>query len=191
MGSRSARRGGRALRPPMRSPGRPPGWRREHLRQFWDSDRSRAFERGRSHRRRPLTGGRRALVPSSWRHANHQPPSTFRPLPVLCRARRDRHPRRTRLRGARDRFPARPVAVDDLAGAPAQRSHPRRQLRASGNHGTVQRCTSSGTSVMNATSFCAFIMNAHEGWPQESGEQDISLKRHEARVTLRSNSYTT
>jgi IS30 family transposase len=35
MGSRSARRSDRALRPPMRSPGRPPGWRREHLQQFW------------------------------------------------------------------------------------------------------------------------------------------------------------
>ena len=34
MGSRSARRSDRALRPPMRSPGRPPGWRREHLQQF-------------------------------------------------------------------------------------------------------------------------------------------------------------
>lgn len=25
----------RALRPPMRSPGRPPGWRREHQEAFW------------------------------------------------------------------------------------------------------------------------------------------------------------
>ena len=31
MGSRKHRPAGRALRPPMRSPGRPPGWRREHL----------------------------------------------------------------------------------------------------------------------------------------------------------------
>ena len=36
----------------------------------------------------------------------------------------------------------------------------------------VQRCTSSGTSVMNATSFSALIMNAYQGWLQESGEQD-------------------
>ena len=35
MGPGKARRSNRALRPPMRSPGRPPGWRREHLRQFW------------------------------------------------------------------------------------------------------------------------------------------------------------
>ncbi len=36
MGPRNARRSDRVLRPPMRSPGRPPGWRREHLQQFWD-----------------------------------------------------------------------------------------------------------------------------------------------------------
>lgn len=27
----------RALRPPMRSPGRPPGWRREHQQRFWEA----------------------------------------------------------------------------------------------------------------------------------------------------------
>lgn len=37
MGSKGTRRSNRALRPPMRSPGRPPGWRREHLQQFWDA----------------------------------------------------------------------------------------------------------------------------------------------------------
>ena len=37
MGSRRVRRSNRALRPPMRSPGRPPGWRREHLQQFWEA----------------------------------------------------------------------------------------------------------------------------------------------------------
>jgi hypothetical protein len=35
----------------------------------------------------------------------------------------------------------------------------------------VQRCTSSGTSVITATS-SASIMNAYQGWLQESGEQD-------------------
>src|SRR5665648_305494 len=37
MGPRRVRSGDRALRPPMRSPGRPPGWRREHLQQFWEA----------------------------------------------------------------------------------------------------------------------------------------------------------
>jgi len=36
MESRGRRRSDRALRPPMRSPGRPPGWRREHLQRFWE-----------------------------------------------------------------------------------------------------------------------------------------------------------
>jgi len=31
------RRSARALRPPMSSPGRPPGWRREHELRFWDA----------------------------------------------------------------------------------------------------------------------------------------------------------
>ena len=37
MGSRGVRRSNRALRPPMRSPGRPPGWRRGHLQLFCEA----------------------------------------------------------------------------------------------------------------------------------------------------------
>ena len=36
MEARKVRRADRALRPAMRSPGRPPGWRREHQEQFWE-----------------------------------------------------------------------------------------------------------------------------------------------------------
>ena len=36
MEARKVRRAGCALRPAMRSPGRPPGWRREHRERFWD-----------------------------------------------------------------------------------------------------------------------------------------------------------
>jgi IS30 family transposase len=36
MGTGKRRRADRALRPPMRSPGRPPGWRREHRQRFWE-----------------------------------------------------------------------------------------------------------------------------------------------------------
>lgn len=36
MGERKRRRADRALRPAMRSPGRPPGWRREHRQRFWE-----------------------------------------------------------------------------------------------------------------------------------------------------------
>ncbi len=54
-------------------------------------DRSRAFERGRRHRRRSLTGGRRAVVPSSWRHATISPdPASGRTCPSTRE--RDRHP---------------------------------------------------------------------------------------------------
>jgi len=37
MGTPKRRRSDRALRPPMRSPGRPPGWRREHRQRFWEA----------------------------------------------------------------------------------------------------------------------------------------------------------
>ena len=36
MRARKVRRSDRALRPAMRSPGRPPGWRREHQERFWE-----------------------------------------------------------------------------------------------------------------------------------------------------------
>ena len=36
MGTGKRRRADRALRPPMRSPGRPSGWRREHRQRFWE-----------------------------------------------------------------------------------------------------------------------------------------------------------
>ena len=36
MEARKVRRADRALRPAMRSPGRPPGWRREHQERFWE-----------------------------------------------------------------------------------------------------------------------------------------------------------
>ena len=35
MKQKKLRRSARALRPPMISPGRPPGWRREHKLRFW------------------------------------------------------------------------------------------------------------------------------------------------------------
>ncbi len=37
MGAREVRRSDRALRPVMRSPGRPPVWRREHQERFWEA----------------------------------------------------------------------------------------------------------------------------------------------------------
>src|ERR1700690_1925536 len=37
MGERRRRAADRALRPAMRSPGRPTGWRREHRQRFWEA----------------------------------------------------------------------------------------------------------------------------------------------------------
>ncbi len=61
MGPGKARRSNRALRPPMRSPGRPPGWRREHLRAFWA-----AIARGLSSEEAAVAVGLSPAVGSRW-----------------------------------------------------------------------------------------------------------------------------
>ena len=77
MGPGTARRSNRALRPPMRSPGRPPGWRREHLRQFWDgiarglSSEDAAIAVGLS----PAVGGRWFRQAGGMRTISPHPPS--------------------------------------------------------------------------------------------------------------------
>ena len=77
MGPRRARRSDRVLRPPMRSPGRPPGWRREHLREFWDgiarglSSEDAAVAVGLS----PAVGGRWFRQAGGMRTSSPHPPS--------------------------------------------------------------------------------------------------------------------
>lgn len=77
MGLGRARRSNRALRPPMRSPGRPPGWRREHLRQFWEgiarglSSEDAAIAVGLS----PAVGGRWFRQAGGMRTISPHPPS--------------------------------------------------------------------------------------------------------------------
>lgn len=61
MGPGRARRSDRALRPPMRSPGRPPGWRREHVRQFWEG-----IARGLSSEDAAIAVGLSPAVGSRW-----------------------------------------------------------------------------------------------------------------------------
>lgn len=55
------RRSERALRPPMRSPGRPPGWRREHRQRFWE-----AIARGLSSEESAAAAGLSSAVGSRW-----------------------------------------------------------------------------------------------------------------------------
>lgn len=77
MGSKGIRRSNRALRPPMRSPGRPPGWRREHLQQFWEaiarglSSEDAAISVGLS----PAVGGRWFRQCGGMRNISPDPPS--------------------------------------------------------------------------------------------------------------------
>jgi hypothetical protein len=61
MGARGRRPSGRALRPPMRSPGRPPGWRREHKQRLWQ-----AIARGLSSGEAAATVGVASAVGTRW-----------------------------------------------------------------------------------------------------------------------------
>ena len=73
MGTRKKRPADRALRPPMRSPGRPPGWRREHLRRFWES-----IADGLSSDEAAVAVGWSPAVGSRWfRQSGGMPPFTF------------------------------------------------------------------------------------------------------------------
>ena len=63
----------RALRPPMRSPGRPPGWRREHQQKFW-----REIARGSSSEDAAGSAGVSSAVGTRWfREAGGMPPHAF------------------------------------------------------------------------------------------------------------------
>ncbi len=76
MGSGRHRRGGRALRPPMRSPGRPPVGRREHRQRFWE-----AVARGLSSEEADVAAGVSPAVGTRWfRETGGMPSFTLVPL---------------------------------------------------------------------------------------------------------------
>ena len=76
MGTRRHRAADRAFRPPMRSPGRPPVWRREHLERFWDR-----IADGLSSEEASVCTGLSPAVGSRWfRQSGGMPPFTFVPL---------------------------------------------------------------------------------------------------------------
>lgn len=70
-----------------------------------------------------LHGAPDPVVPGAWRDADAAPGPRDVPVPVLCRARRDRAAARRGPRGPGDRARHRPVTVDDLEGAAPQRGH--------------------------------------------------------------------
>jgi len=76
MASKKRRPADRALRPPMRSPGRPPGWRREHSQRFWEG-----IARGLSSEEAAAVVGMSPAVGSRWfREHGGMPPFMFPPL---------------------------------------------------------------------------------------------------------------
>jgi hypothetical protein len=76
MGTRKNRPADRSLRPPMRSPGRPPGWRREHLQRLWES-----IAGGLPSEEAAVAAGWSPAVGSRWfRQSGGMRPFTFVPL---------------------------------------------------------------------------------------------------------------
>jgi hypothetical protein len=76
MGTSMRHRAVRAMGGPMWSPGRPPGWRREHLQQFWE-----AIARGLSSDDAAATAGLSSAVGTRWfRESGGMPPHAFAPF---------------------------------------------------------------------------------------------------------------
>lgn len=76
MGTSERHRAVRAMRGQMRSPGRPPGWRREHQQRFWH-----AIVRGVSSEEAAASAGLASAVGTRWfRESGGMPPHAFAPL---------------------------------------------------------------------------------------------------------------
>ena len=115
MGARKVRRADRALRPAMRSPGRPPVGRREHRERFWEG-----IAGGLSSEDAGVAAGVSAAVGSRWfRENGGMVPFSFVPVwgRYLSFVERegDRGSPRPRLWGGGDRPPPGSVCVDDFA----------------------------------------------------------------------------
>ena len=131
----------RRLRAPLRSPGRPGVAKREDRRRFWlaiaagCSSEDAAVDAGN------IPSGGAAVVPGGRRHATNTSgawrATAVGAVSVLRRARGDRAPEGAGSRRARDRPADRSCALDDLAGAAAQRSHAQRGPGVPGHDGAM------------------------------------------------------
>jgi hypothetical protein len=121
MGAGQRQQAIRVMRGQMWSPGRPSAARREDRVRFWE-----AIARGVSSEDAAAVAGVSQAVGSRWfRQAGGMPPITLAPLSgrYLSFAEREEIAlfARATARGARDRSPGGPLAVDDLAGTAPQR----------------------------------------------------------------------
>ncbi len=105
----------RALRPPMRSPGRPPGWRREHRKRFWD-----AIARGVASEKAAVLAALSPAVGNRWfRQSGGMAPSKFPKLSgryLSFAEREEMAPPREGPGGTCDRPTPWSVTVDSLKG---------------------------------------------------------------------------
>jgi hypothetical protein len=120
----------------MRSPGRPPGWRREHRQA--SGMQSRPVPEVKTRPRRsgchPRLGpGGSVRVAECERSAVFRCRTTLSPSPSGRRSPSSRH----RARSPRDRPPLAALAVDGVAGAASERGDPWREARVSSDDGAV------------------------------------------------------
>ena len=116
MGTPKRRRSDRAGRPLMRSPGRPPGWRREHRQRFWA-----AIADGATSEAAGVEAGVSPAVGVRWFRAGGGMPSVTQ-VPLSGRylsfgEREEIALLRASLWGPGDRASARSLAVDGLSRA--------------------------------------------------------------------------
>jgi hypothetical protein len=95
------------------------------------------FERAGSGGYRRGSRCRSALISRMWRYATVESSPSFRALPVLRRARRDRHSSCSQLQRARDCYAPGPLPVNNLARITVKRLHTGGQLRVSGHNRSV------------------------------------------------------
>ena len=112
----------------MRSPGAP-SLRREVERKFWKQSATGVTSEKAAEAVRRIATSRRALVPSSWRHAIVHVRSHIGMVSVIRRAKGDRSPAGRRRWCAGDSPPYRTKSLDGLTGADPQRCDPYWQAR--------------------------------------------------------------
>jgi putative transposase len=120
------------------------------------SDRRGPVERGRGHQRRRVAAGRNTLVPGGWWHATIDActigQAAVGAVSVVRGTRGNRPAAGAGPQSARDRPPAWPGGLDDLAGTAAQRGHAQWRPGVPRHHGPMA-CRASGATTEGGEAF--------------------------------------
>ena len=170
------RRSDRSGRAPLSSPGRPPVAGRDERRRFWA-----AIAAGIASEDAAVGAGVPQAVGTRWfRKAGGMAPAMFglsaKPLcgRYLSFAGGDRAASRPGLLHAGGRSPARAGGIDDLAGATAQRRHPKRRPRISRDDSAMARrasCSPPEAGEACAQRGIASLCGGTTGWRRRRSER--------------------